>query len=225
MVEGKMTKDELREDKVVTAFVEMGQYIKKHAIPIAVIVGLVIAAVVVVQIVKQGRIRAEEQAAVILLDGEAQYQSGGAADALPRFVSAADRFSGTQSGKTALLRAADCHLELGNLDEARSAYERYLATGPKDGLTRSSAVRGVAATLDGMGQHEQAARRFLEACAIKGNPLRADDLLSAGRSFVDAGNMQEAEAALMKLITTYPSSPSVRDARSLLDEVRARSGS
>jgi hypothetical protein len=36
--------------------------------------------------------------------------------------------------------------------------------------------------------------------------------------------MPQAEAALKKLITTYPNHPSVRDARQVLEEVRALSG-
>ena len=76
-----------------------------------------------------------------------------------------------------------------------------------------------------MGQHEEAARRFLEASEMEGNPMRADDLLSAGLSFMDAGNMPEAEAAFKNLITTFPNDTNVREARQALAEVRALSGS
>lgn len=225
MAEGKMTKEELREDKVITALTEMGQYVKKNALSIGIIVGLVVAALVVFQIVRGGRERAEQQAAVIVLEGETQYQAGRVDDALGKFVDAADRFSGTRTGKVAMLRAADCHLEKGNLEEARANYERFLATEPSDGMVRASALRGLAGASESMEQYEEAAGLFQEASELVGNPLRPEDLLSAGNAWRSAGRFAEAQAAYEKLLMTFPGHILVGEARDGLAAAKAQSGS
>lgn len=224
MTDGKMTKDELREDKVVAAFVDAGQTIKKNAIAIGTVVVLVVAALIVVFVVRQGRERAEQQAAVVLLEGEGLYASGSLQEALPRFSDAADRYGGSRSGKLAMLRVGDCHLEVGNSLEARNWYERFLGTNPEDGLLRASGLRGLAASRDALGESAEAARGFLEASRIEGNPLRADDLVSAGFAWIDAGNQAEAEAAFREVLSHYPSNPRVREAREGLQLALARKG-
>ena len=225
MVEKKMTKEELREDKVVTAIADAGNYFKQNGITIAVVVGLVLAGFVVIQIVRQGKARAEEQAAVLLLDGETQYQAGGPAGAIAHFQEAVERYGGTRSGRIALLRTADCHLATGNIEQARDAYERYLETDPKSGLLRASGLRGLAGALDSMEEHERAAGLFLDAAGIEGNPMGADDLLSAGNAWLDAGRPDEAEKALKRLLETYPNHPRQREARQQLATARALTGS
>jgi tetratricopeptide (TPR) repeat protein len=219
-----MSKEELREDKVVAAITDAGEYFKRNAIAIGTVVAVLLAALIVVLVIRQGRERAEQQAAVILLAGEALYNTGGAGEALPRFLEAAERYGGSRSGKIASLRVADCHLEAGKAFEATTWYERYLDTGPKDGLLRASGLRGWGAALDAMGEKEQAAQRFLEAAEIKENPLRGDDLLSAGLAWLDAGNHNQAISAFEKLMQAYPDHPRLREAREGLAFARARAG-
>ena len=129
------------------------------------------------------------------------------------------------SGKIGLLRAADCQTELGNTADAKTLYEKFLASGPKDGLLKASGLRGLAAALDSMGQHEQAAKTYLEAAAIEASPLRADDLISAGYAYGDAGKWVDARAAFQKVVAEFADNPRVRDAREGLEMARAHTGS
>jgi tetratricopeptide (TPR) repeat protein len=102
---------------------------------------------------------------------------------------------------------------MGNALEARNWYERYLDTNPSDGLLHASGLRGLAAALDAMGESQQAAETFLRASRIESNPLRVDDLVSAGLAWIDAGRPPEAEEAFREVLTSDPTHPRAREAR------------
>lgn len=216
-----MTKEELREDKVVTAITDAGQWAKRNAVALTVGIVLVVAALIVVQVVRQGRARAEREAAVLLLEGETLYQSAGPAEALQRFAQAAAQHAGTRSGRIALLRAADCQLEIGDNQQAAESYGRFLESGAAEGMLRASGLRGQASAYDSMGEHARAAALFLEAAAVPRNPLAGDDLISAGESWLDAGEPAKAEEAFLRLLTAHPNHPRSGEARKGLAWARA----
>ncbi len=225
MTEGKLTKEELREDPVISALVRFGHEIKSKATTIAIVLAVLAVALVVYQVMERSRARGEQQAAVVLLDGENQYQSGNVAEALRRFQDAANGHKGTPSGNLAALRAADCQLELGQFEEARRLYQRFLDSTPKDGLLKASALRGLAGVLESTGAREEAARRFVEAAGIAESPLRPDDLVSAGNALMDAGKLAEAKETFQKVLEQFPESPRVREAKEGIESARARLGS
>lgn len=225
MTEGKMTKEELREDKVVTAITDAGQWVKRNGVFVTVGVLLVLAALIVTQVVRQGRARAERDAAVLLLEGETLYQSAGPADALTRFADAAERYAGSRSGRIALLRAGDCRLEIGDHGQAVESYRRFLETGAATGMLRASALRGQASAHDSMKEHALAAALFLQAADVPRNPLAGDDLISAGNAWLDAGDSGSAEAAFQRFLADHPDHPRAREAEEGIAWARARAGS
>ncbi len=220
-----MTKEELREDPVITALVRLKRWIEKQATPMTVILVIAVAGFAGYKIFKRVAVRGEQQAALLLLDGEGQYVNGSPGEALTKFTQAYQQHKGSPSGKIALLRSADMQLELGSYADAQNLYKRYLDTKPKDGLLRASALRGLAGALDSSGQREEAGRMFLQAAEVPESPLRADDLVSAGNAFLDAGKFTEAQSAFQKVIENYPDSPRMRDAREGLETVKAHASS
>jgi predicted negative regulator of RcsB-dependent stress response len=225
LTEGKMTKEELREDPVLEGLNKLKKFIDERGFYLLIVVLVGIAAVAGSQVYRRMGARAEQRAAVLVLDGEAQYQQGNLTDAMAKFKQAYDNQKSAMSGKIGLLRAADCQAELGNAADAKSLYEKFLASPPKDGLLKASGLRGLAAVLDATGQHEQAAKSYLEAAGIEGSPLRPDDLVSAGYAYGDAGKWTEARSTFQKLIDQYSDSPRVRDAREGLEMAKAHLGS
>jgi tetratricopeptide (TPR) repeat protein len=225
VTEGKLTKEELRDDPVVDAVMRSVSVVRARSTIILIGLGVVIVALAATQIVRQSAARAENEAAVVLLDGEGQYLSGNTPEALRRFIDASNRFAGAPSGKVGLLRAADCQLELGQSDEAKRLYQKFLDSRPKDGLLRASAIRGIGKALEASGQGEEAAKRFMEAAEVVGSPVRADDLIAAATIYLRAGKLPEARAAFTKVLQLFPASPRARDAKEGLDKLRAREGS
>lgn len=225
MTEGKLTKEELRDDPVVDAFMRAVTIVRQRATIIMVVLGLIAVGLVATQLVRQSGERAEKDAALKLLDGEGQYQSGNVAEALRLFLSGAETFKGSPSGKLAGLRAADCQLEMGQTAEAMRLYQKFLDSRPKDDLLRASALRGLAKSLESSGKGEEAVKKFEEAAAIQASPMRADDLVSAAQIHLEAGRLAEAKALYQKVYDLFPGSLRVREAKEGLDRIRARQGS
>jgi predicted negative regulator of RcsB-dependent stress response len=220
-----MTKEELREDPLLAALARLKVWIEGQGTVLTIVLAALVIAVVGYQIYRKAAARSEQAAAILLIDGESQYMNGSPADALSKFKEAYAQHKSAPSGRVGLLRAADMQLEMGDASDAETLYKQYLGTRPKDGLLRASALRGLAGSLDSAGQHEEAARTYVQASEIPESPLRADDLVSAGNAFLDAGKLQDAQSAFQKVIEGFPESQRVRDAREGLAAIQARSDS
>jgi tetratricopeptide (TPR) repeat protein len=225
VTEGKLTKEELREDPVVDALMRTVSVVRQRTTTIAIVVGIIVVGIVAAQLVRQSGAKAEKEASLLVLEGEGQYASGNTPEALRQFLTASDKFGGSPSGKIAGLRAADCQLEIGQTGEAQRLYQKFLDTNPRDGLLRASALRGIAKALESSGQGGEAAKKYLEAAEIAVSPMRADDLISAAQLHLQAGQLTEAKALYERALEQFPGSPRARDAKDGLDRVKARSGS
>jgi tetratricopeptide (TPR) repeat protein len=102
---------------------------------------------------------------------------------------------GTSAAPLALLALGDARAKLREWDEARSAYERFLAEAPKDDSLRFGALEGIALADEAKGNLEQAAQAYerlgREAPAFAD---RAD--LERARVLAQAGKTAEARALL-----------------------------
>ncbi len=67
---------------------------------------------------------------------------------------------GTPAAALASLAAGDAHLRLREWDAAKAAYERYLATAPKDDSLRFGALEGVGLAEEGKGNLDAAAAAY-----------------------------------------------------------------
>jgi tetratricopeptide (TPR) repeat protein len=106
---------------------------------------------------------------------------------------------GTAAGQLAALALGDAHAKLREWDQARAAYERFLASAPKDDSLRFGALEGIAMAHEAKGDLEQAARAYerlgREAPAFAD---RAD--LERARVLAQAGKAAEAK----ELLAAYP---------------------
>jgi tetratricopeptide (TPR) repeat protein len=102
---------------------------------------------------------------------------------------------GTGAARLALLALGDARAKLREWDDARSAYERFLAEAPKDDSLRFGALEGLALADEAKGNLEQAAQGYerlgREAPAFAD---RAD--LERARLLARAGKTGEAKALL-----------------------------
>jgi tetratricopeptide (TPR) repeat protein len=102
---------------------------------------------------------------------------------------------GTGAARLAALALGDAHLRLREWEEARAAYERFLAAAPKDDSLRFGALEGIALVEEGKGNLDAAAQAYerlgREAPAFAD---RAD--LERARVLAQAGKLDEARKIL-----------------------------
>ncbi len=130
----------------------------------------------------------------------------------------------TQHTPEAFLLLADAYVARGALSKAADTYQGFIVKYPQDVRVRELWLKQ-AELRARAGQHEEAARSFLElADAYSESDFADDALLGAASSLVALGESARAERTLTRLIERYPRSPALLRARVLLGRVRLLRG-
>ncbi len=210
-----ITRKDMKEpDKFQQAATQAASWIASRRRHVVLAGAIAVGVVLVVAILSAVQARREERAGAAASD--LLHTMGGEISAVPlpglpgpfyaneearqrAIVAAADRVlaehSGTGAADLAALAKGDAHLRLRDWDAARAAYERFLASAPKDDSLRFGALEGIAYAEEAKGNLDAAAAAFgrlaREAPAFGD---RAD--LEAARILVKAGKAAEAKALL-----------------------------
>ena len=217
----KLTKEELREDRVATAVSQWAQWAQKN---LRLLIGAVIAvAIVVIAVVAvmQTRARNERNASFAFYRAQEAYMGGNHAQALTEFQGIASQYGSSSSAETVQLYIGNCQLALGNPTAAETAFREFLSDAGSDPLFKSAAIRGLAGALLDQDKAGEAAQEYQRAAEIEGNLMATDDWISAARVLLGQGNKAEARTILERVVRDDPTHPRVQEARVLLEEARA----
>ena len=216
----KLTKREMKEDAFVTFAFRASDFIKKHRGKVIAGVATAILAGASYTYITSSRTGAAEAASEQLLAGMIQQRRENYTGAVAAYEGVLSRFSGTPSGKLALLYLGHARYELKQYDVAAEAYERYLGREKRDRLTMSHAKRGLAACRENTDRfqeaaelYEQTARQLDEGAAVP------EDLMAAARCWKLAGRPEKAVEILQEIIDSYPDFRDLDRARVFLAEL------
>lgn len=220
MVSDRLSKEELKEDRVLTAANQAMEYARKNARWVVAAVGVLVVGIVAAVLIAQGRVNAEHEAALALLRGQGLYASGDMPAATSQFETIVSRYGSTRSGRSARLFLGNAQLGQGNATGAEQSFRKFLSARVSDPVSEAGARRGLGAALALQNKPADGAAEYVKAARLEGNPLAADDWLQAGIAFLKAGNRSEAAAAFQEILDNYPRSTAVAEARIRLRESR-----
>ncbi len=204
-------RQELREDKVVTAYARtMAMADENKGAIIAAVAGIVVIFLGVLGFTyyqaNQGN-RADDLLGAALPAYEAgSYQEAldGTADA-PGLLGIADEYGSTGAGNLARFYAASALFELGRTEEAAEMWEAYDGG---DDLLGASAVAGRAAVAELNGERAEAADLYRRAARAYESAATAPAYyLDAARNYEAAGNFDAARAAYDAIADDYADAP------------------
>jgi TolA-binding protein len=221
-VSKRMTKEEVKEDRVAVAVTQAAEYAKQNSRWLIAGAAAVVVAIVVVVLVLQGRVKAEESASVGMAQAQNLYFTGDFAQASTQFQAMADRYGSTKEGRVARLLEGNSQLAVGNATAAEQAFRRFLDKGKPDGTLEAAARRGLGGSLCAQQKYPEAAASFAAAAKIAGNALAGEDWLQAGLANLKAGQKAEAAEAFRKVIEDYGTSTAAGEARVRLHEIEGR---
>jgi TolA-binding protein len=224
-VSDRLSKEELKEDKVATVAVQAVDYARAHARWLAVFIGLAFVVLVVTLVLVQSRAKASREASLALMRAQTLAMNGSYAEALPQLEALTGQFGSTRAGRDGRLFLAAGQLAAGNPTAAEQGFRKFLASRSSDTLAESAARRGLAGSLVDQGKDAEGAAEYQKAARIAGNPLAADDWLLAGLAFQRDGQRDAAAQAFQEIIANYPRSSVAAEARVRLREALAASGS
>ena len=216
----KPTRREMKEDAFVTFVFRASDFIKENRTKVIAGAALAVIVGVASTYIVTSRRAAEEEAGRQLLAGILQQRMENYEGAAAAYQDVLSRFSGTESGKLALLYLGHARYGMMEYGSSVEAYERYLKREKKDTLTRAHAKRGIAACMENMGRYEEAAVAYEEtARTLDGDSAVPEDLMAAARCRRLAGNPEEAMSLLQEIVDFHSDFRDIDKAKVLLAEL------
>jgi tetratricopeptide (TPR) repeat protein len=202
----RLTKRQIREDPLMNTVARVRSWVTHHTRHVLIGAAAVLLVVIGTGAMRNARRAAETEAATQL--SQAQYNLWGRSP--EQAIQIADdieqRWPGTRSARNALLVKGDALYQAGQLQEALTAYETFLARHKQKGVHRTAALRGKAATLEDLGRYGEAAELYEELSRVSdaGGAMAGVDLIAAARCRAQAGDVATARDLYEEVLEEHP---------------------
>lgn len=221
VVSKRLTKEELKEDRVVVALTQASDYARRNARWVLGAVGLAVVAILVAILISQGRVKAEQNANLAMAQAQSLYFSGDYAQAATQFQAVSERYGSSKAAAAARLLEGNSLLAVGNATGAEQAFRKFLDKGEFDPIPEAAGHRGLAGSLAAQDKFAEGAEEFTKAARVAGNTMAAEDWLQAGITYLRAGRNEDAARSLQRVLDDYAQSQSANEARVRLYEATA----
>ena len=214
----KISKRELKEDTLVTWYVNVTTWYGKHRKNISIAITVVALAIIAVVVFLKNRSDNNERAMAQLGDVYAIFDSGqfqAAIDGVPErnipgLKSIVENYGNSPSGELARFYLANAYYQLGHYDEALRQFEEFSAS---DEMLTVSRYAGIAECFEAKGAYKEAAENFERAATKYAKDVNAaENLNNAARNFGLVGEKEKAIELYKRLKKNYPTSVYAREA-------------
>jgi TolA-binding protein len=219
----KLTKKEIKEDKVAEFFMGMVLYARQNSRRMVGIALVAVVIVLVALVAVRERKAAENEAAIWVWRANMDMKAGNVGSAMQSYSAVIDRYRGTWGHSDASFFLANAQFAVGRYDSALVLFEKYLNLGKRRPEFTVSSREGIAQCMEELGRYQAAADSYLKVQAeYPKSPLAPDALMGAARCYALAGELRSAENAYNDLLEKYPDSNQVTLAKMLLMETQAK---
>jgi TolA-binding protein len=218
----KLTRHRMKEDKLVTTYFKVNDYINQHSREITyAVIGVVAVLALAFFMIRDKRER-EQNASVELAKAKIEFARQAYPTAIDMLKKLIENYDDTKSAGLATIYLAQAYMKSQDYVNAQSAFETYLEDYGDDPLLAGAAAAGIAATFDERKEYAKAAELYEKAANDFSDLMYAPTwLMDAARCHANAGNKQSAKQMLQKLIAKYPKTVILDDAKSYLAELGA----
>ncbi len=215
----KLTRREMKQDKLVTTWFKLTDYLSEHSREVAMAVGGVVLVVGLFLLYNWMKTRDDLNASEKFVQARAEYNKQNYLAAIPLLEQLVNEYSGTQSAGIATIYLANAYMHTKDYANAEKFYKKYLDDVDDDPILSISAAYGLAATHEERGDYTKAAALYEQAASAHDESYRAPELLiSAARCFKQAGQNEGTRRVLQKLLDKYPKSALAEEAKLLMAE-------
>jgi len=212
----KLSKKEIKEDKLVTAYYKFIGYFSQNQKPLLIAAGVFVVLVAAIFLYKSHQKANDEKAAYEMSKVMSLYDSGSYLDAIQGkgakiigLKKIVDEYGSTKNGEIAKIYLANSYFYLGKTDEALKVYKDY---GGSNEIFEASALAGQAGCLEAIDQNEQAADLYKKASAVSdANSLNSEYLLKAGIDYMKIGKKADAKELFEKIRKDYNTTAAFRE--------------
>jgi tetratricopeptide (TPR) repeat protein len=218
----KITKKQMKEDKLVSTVFKTSEYIQKNPKPFY-IGGSVVAIVFIAVVLYMWNIdKKNNEAAAYLARAQISYDSGLTNDAVIDLKTVVDNYSSTEAAAAACFNLSNIYFDNKNYQEALPYFIRMIEDFPGDKMKVAAAAAGAAACHEQMGNRQEAGRYYQIAAELYPDDMWAPGyLLSAGRNYEAAGDLESAKRVYNVIIENYDRSRELNTAKRSLAEIES----
>lgn len=213
----KITKKEIKEDKLVTTYFEATTWYETNKkIVNGALVGVVVLAIVVVAYMNN--INANNQKANTELGKVISYYdqgrfdvaiSGNLQENIRGLQSIVDDYGSTKAGELAKFYLANAYFAQNDYDKA---LKYFLDVSVKDELVTASAIAGAGACYEAKNDYEKAATTYEKAAFKSTKDVNAaENMFHAARNYLSAGKKEKAAELFKKVKKEFPTSIVARE--------------
>jgi tetratricopeptide (TPR) repeat protein len=214
----KISKKELKHDKLVTWYFEVNDYVTKNQKTILTIgISLLVLVLLVFFLYIKPHQENEELASTALgnITGFYDYrQYQMAMEGIPErnvigLKKIVEDYGSTEAGEMAKIYLGNCYLILKDYDNAFKCFDEFNGSGK---LYKVSAISGKGTALEAKKQYAEAAAQFEKAADKASDDLQSpENLMNASRNYFLGGNKAKAIELIEKIKSDYPRSAYARD--------------
>jgi len=202
----RITKKEIKEDPLVTNYLKVQNWLKKHSKQINIAIGGIIVVLLIVLIAvrskRQAEIKAESQLSVV----EQFYYQMDYNKVVQQMPEIIDKYRGTRAAGEAAFFVANSYYNLKDYDNSIKYFTICYKTLTKDPIYAPSSYAGIAQSLEMQEKYSEAAAMFEKAASEFDKLFSAPFYFkSAARCFAASGDSVKAKQILQKVIDNYPS--------------------
>jgi len=201
----RVTKKELREDKLVTSYFQARKYFEEHQGMILKIAGGAVLVIALATFWVMSKSGAQSEAAYELSMAILASQTGDAPALTDKFTDISRRYSGTESGDAALFYLGKLRTQEHNPAEALKLYEEFLRHVSKGSYLYPAALVGKAASLEDLGKPAEAAQFYLQAAEAPADAFAQGVFrLDAARCWMASGEREKAREQYQYVEEHFP---------------------
>lgn len=218
----KITRHQMKEDKLVTTYFRVNDYISKHSREVSYVAIGIVAILVLLFLMIRSKREAEQNASVELAKAKMEYARQAYPAAIDILKKLVENFDGTNSAGAGMIYLAHAYMKTQDYVNAENAFAAYLDDYDDDRMLSAAAAAGIAATYDERKEYAKAAELYEKAARRYADLIHGQILLmDAARCHALAGNKQAARGAIQRILEKYPKTAIVEDAKTYLAELGA----
>lgn len=213
----KISKQEIKEDKLVTYAVKAQKFYQANAKVIQYGMLAVLAVVVISTLMVRSKRQAEAQAAARLGIAEYLVNSGMWEQATPELNGVIETFSGTRAAGKAVFYLAKEALDSKKYEEAEAGFKRYIGKYHSDAFMTAAAMAGVAACMEDSQRFQEGYTWYEKAYKKAPKSFEAPFYLKdAARCATLAGQKETARRMYQKIVDEFEQSSVSQEAEFFL---------
>jgi tetratricopeptide (TPR) repeat protein len=212
----KLSKKEIKEDKLVTTYYKAYGYIQENLNRLAIYAGILVVVILAIVLFANNKKKNNDLAGTELARVMNIYDSGNYLEAIEGRAGTkliglkkiVDNYGSTDNGEIAKIYMANAYSYLGKLDDANKYYQDYSGS---NNIFKATALAGQASYQAFKKNYDKAADLYKKAAFVSDEDvLNPEYLLQAGLNYISEGKYSEAKELFAKIKKDYATSTTVR---------------